>query len=153
MSIRLAALGLIATFAAASAGAQPADTQRRLTPSDIVAIAPNPSNTPGVQARLLVGDPTKPGPYAQALTYPPGLAIRPHRHRDHRNAVVVQGSIEFGYGETADKALTKKLGVGSYYTEAAETPHFGFVGPEGLTLYLTGWGPTDNRPVTPPAAK
>jgi hypothetical protein len=149
MNIRLAALGLSAALIASSALAQDPATQRRMTPADIAAVTPAPSATQGVMSRTLLGDPTKPGPYAQALTYPPGLAIKPHMHRDHRNAVIVKGSIDFGYGTVADRALTKHMETGSYYTEAAETPHFGFVGPEGLTLYLTGWGPTDNRPVAP----
>jgi uncharacterized RmlC-like cupin family protein len=149
MIIRFAALGLSAALIAAPAFAQDVNTQRRMTPADIAAVTPQPSTTPGVATRILMGDPTKAGPYAQALTYPPGLAVKPHMHRDHRNAVIVKGSIDFGYGTVADRAQTKHMEAGSYYTEAAETPHFGFVGPEGLTLYLTGWGPTDNRPITP----
>lgn len=146
---RLATLGLFAAFAAfGPAAAQ--DTQRRLTADEVAALPARPSVTPGVVSRALVGESSKPGPYALALTYPPGAEIKPHRHRDHRNVVVLQGSIAFGYGAIADRAQTREMGPGSYYTEAAETPHFGFVGPEGLSVYLTGWGPSDNRPEPAP---
>lgn len=151
---RLATLGLLAACAAfgpAAAAQDAQDTQRRLTADEVAALPARPSAaTPGVVSRTLMGESSKPGPYALAITYPPGAEIRPHRHRDHRNVVVLQGSIAFGYGALADRAQTREMGPGSYYTEAAETPHFGFVGPEGLSVYLTGWGPSDNRPEPAP---
>lgn len=135
---------LVAALTAGPALAQ--DTERRLTPEEIAALPSQQSaSMAGVTSRVLLGDSAKPGPYAIAIDYPPGLEIKPHRHKDHRNAIIMRGSIAYGYGSVADRSKTKVLGVGGYYTEAAETPHYGFVGPEGLTLYLTGFGPSDTR--------
>ncbi len=144
LAIVAAALGLAAAFAGA-ASAQ--DHLLRLTPPEIAALnqggaGAGTSGVAGIRTTVLYGDPTKAGPYTIMLRVPPNARIAAHSHRDDRTAVVVAGVWHFGYGRKADEALFKTLPPGSFYTEPAAVEHFAMTGPEGATVYISGYGPT-----------
>jgi pimeloyl-ACP methyl ester carboxylesterase/uncharacterized RmlC-like cupin family protein len=121
--------------------------QQRLTPQAMAALAPVPtagsSGAPGVETRVVSGDPTKAGPYTIVLTVPAHTRIEAHRHRDDRSAVVVSGEWRFGYGRTASSAGLETLPAGSTYTEPADAPHFAETGDGPVTVVITGSGPSD----------
>ena len=147
MSRRLIIAGaavLLTTFAGA-AWAQ--DHLLRLTPSEIDGMTQGgagagTSGVAGIRTTTLYGDPTKAGPYTIALRAPPNVRIAAHSHRDDRTAVVVAGVWRFGYGRKADETLVKTLPPGSFYSEPAGVEHFAMTGPEGATVYISGFGPT-----------
>ena len=56
--------------------------------------------------------------------------------------MVVAGVWRFGYGKKADEALVKTLPPGSFYSEPAGIEHFAMTGPEGASVYISGYGPT-----------
>ena len=130
------------------ATAQDSQEKRRLTPKEIEAL---PSESAGagtaglaaVTTRVLFGDPTKSGLYTIELKVAPNTVIQAHAHRDTRTAVVVSGLWHFGYGPKNEQALVKALPPGSFYTEPAGESHFARTGPEGATVSITGYGPTD----------
>ena len=137
----LLALSLVAT-------AQDGQVKRRLTPKEIEALATESagagtSGLPAVTTRVLFGDPTKSGLYTIELRVAPNTVIQAHTHRDTRTAVVVNGLWYFGYGPKNEQALVKALPPGAFYTEPAGEPHFARTGPEGATVSITGYGPTD----------
>lgn len=122
----------------------------RLTPADIAAIpaidaGAGTSGVSGIRTRVLSGDPTLPGLYTIALQVPANTRIAAHRHRDARSAVVVSGTWYFGFGSEANDKAEKALRPGSFYDEPAEIPHFARTGGEPVTVYITGYGPTDTR--------
>ena len=138
----------LAIATAALAGSQ--EEQRRLTPSDIAAIAKSgagagTSGVSGIQTTVLSGDPTAAGPYTIALRVPAHTKIAAHTHRDDRAAVVISGVWFFGYGSSADETEVKALEPGSFYTEPADAPHFAMTRDEPVTVYITGFGPTDTH--------
>ncbi len=96
-----------------------------------------------IETRVLLGDPTRSGPYTISIKVPPNTHIAAHTHRDERSAVVVGGVWHFGYGPAASDPATRTLPPGSYYTEPANDPHFAWTGPEGATVYISGVGPSD----------
>jgi len=98
---------------------------------------------PAVTTRVLFGDPTKSGLYTIELKVAPNTVIQAHTHRDTRTAVVVSGLWHFGYGPKNEQALVKALPPGAFYTEPAGESHFARTGPEGATVSITGYGPTD----------
>ncbi len=123
------------------------DRMMRLTPSDIEGMVQGgatagTSGVAGIRTTVLYGDPTQAGPYTIALRVPPNTHIAAHRHRDERSAIVVAGVWRFGYGRQASEALAKTLPPGSFYTEPAGVDHFAITGPEGASVYISGWGPT-----------
>ena len=137
------------------------ETQARLTPSDIEALAQGgagagTSGLAGIRTTVLSGDPAKPGLYTIRLTVPANTVIAAHDHADTRSAVVISGIWYFGYGAKHDEAALKALPPGSFYTEPPGDPHFARTGADPVTLYITGTGPTDTTYVDPkdtPAAK
>lgn len=133
------------------AAARLAETRElRLSPMEVAALpevsaGAGTSGIAHIRMRVLAGDPNAAGPYTIALEMPPNARIRAHTHRDERSAVVVRGIWYFGYGDKANDAAFKRLEPGSFYTEPAGTAHFARTGPEGATVYITGWGPSDTH--------
>ena len=130
------------------AAAQDGQVKRRLTPKEIEALpsesaGAGTSGLPAVTTRVLFGDPTKSGLYTIELKVAPNTVIQAHTHRDTRTAVVISGLWYFGYGPKNEQALVKALPPGGFYTEPAGESHFARTGPEGATVSITGYGPTD----------
>jgi quercetin dioxygenase-like cupin family protein len=122
--------------------------QKRLTPPEIAGLpsevaGAGTSGLPAVTTRVLFGDPTKPGLYTIELKVAPNTVIAAHTHRDMRTAVVVDGLWHFGYGPKNEEPLMKALPPGAFYTEPAGDSHFARTGPEGATVAITGYGPSD----------
>jgi quercetin dioxygenase-like cupin family protein len=143
---------------------------QRLTPAEIAALAPPPpsaanapptANAPAtagapatksppiVQMTPLIGDPTKPGLYTVRVNIAPHTQVRPHTHRDNRSVTVISGTWHMGYGGTFDARGLKDLPPGSFYTEPAGQAHFAQTGDEPVVIWVTGYGPSDTKFVTP----
>ncbi len=146
MRMHLLAAGIVPFALLASLPAQA--QQVRLTPTEIEALAkggagPGTSGVAGIRTTVLLGDPTKAGPYTIEIRVPAHTRIQAHTHRDARSAVVVSGTWYFGYGATADEAKVKALPPGSFYTEGADDAHFALTREQPAIVYISGWGPTD----------
>jgi quercetin dioxygenase-like cupin family protein len=146
MSRRLAVAG-VALLLAFTGAASAQERLLRLTPPEIAALTEGgatagTSGVTGIRTTVLYGNPTKAGPYTIALRVPPNTRIASHSHRDDRTAVVVAGVWRFGYGRKADEVLVKTLAPGSFYSEPAGIDHFAMTGPEGASVYISGFGPT-----------
>jgi len=149
-SARCHAVAWLLAFSAlgVSAVAQEGGAKSRLTPTEIAAVPTTSGGTgtsglAAVTTRILFGDPAKPGLYSIQLTVAPNTVIDAHTHRDTRTAVVTGGRWFFGYGPKNDPALLKELPPGAFYTEPAGESHFARTGPEGVTVIITGYGPSD----------
>jgi quercetin dioxygenase-like cupin family protein len=140
-------LGCMAAGVHCSAHAQDAVKQLRLTPSDIEFPAPaggqtGTSGVGGLQVKVLSGDPKKPGLYTMVIKAGPNITIKPHAHPDNRVSVVVAGTFYFAYGDEFDESKLKAMTAGSFYTEPPNNNHFAMTKDDGVTLYITGTGPT-----------
>jgi pimeloyl-ACP methyl ester carboxylesterase len=121
----------------------------RLAPNEIGAMphsgaATGTSGVPGIETRVLKGDPTKPGLYTIQLTVPANTTIKAHLHPDDRVATVVSGTWYFGYGTTFEPGALKALSPGSFYAEPPQ-PHFARTADTPVVLHITGVGPTSTR--------
>jgi hypothetical protein len=56
-----------------------------------------------VRLAVLVGDPTKPGPYVIRVRVPMGTRLMPHKHPEDRIYTVISGVFYIGLGETFDE--------------------------------------------------
>ena len=144
-------LALAAIAACLPAQADEPVPMQRLTPSEIAALAPPPDSgtPPAVQMTVLIGDPTKPGLYTVRVNIAPHTQVRPHTHRDNRSVTVISGTWHMGYGSTFDAKSLKDLPPGSFYTEPAAQPHFAQTGDAPVVIWVTGYGPSDTKFVTP----
>jgi pimeloyl-ACP methyl ester carboxylesterase len=123
---------------------------QRLTPNDINALkatAPGvgTSGVSGIRARVLAGDPTRPGLYTIQLEVPANTRIEAHDHPDDRVATVVSGTWYFGYGTHFDEKSLKVLPAGSFYTEPPRRLHFARTGNTPVIVHISGFGPTGTR--------
>jgi quercetin dioxygenase-like cupin family protein len=137
---------LLMVLAGAVLGAQSGGEQRT-TPSEVKWPAPagggvGTSGVAGTQTVVLKGDPTKPGLYTMLLRVGPNTKIDAHAHPDDRVATVISGTWYFGYGKQFNESTLKQLPPGSVYTEPPNTNHFAMTRGEGVTIQITGTGPS-----------
>lgn len=140
----------VLTMAAGLGGGAAAQSlpQLRITAAQIAAL-PSTTAPNGLRTTLILGDPTRPGPYTIAVLYPPHARVAPHTHRDNRTAIVISGTWFFGYGAVADDAATRAVDAGGIYVESATQPHYGHGGDQPALVYVSGFGPSDTVPVKP----
>ena len=103
----------------------------------------------GMEQATLVGNPAEPGPYTVRLKFPAGYKLAPHVHPDSREVTILSGTWYTGYGEKFDATALKALPAGSFYTEPPNGNHFAMTKGDGVTLYITGTGPTGTAYVNP----
>jgi len=121
--------------------------EQRVTPSEVKWPAPaaggvGTSGASGTQTVVLKGDPTKAGLYTMLLRVGPNTRIEAHAHPDDRVATVISGTWYFGYGKQFSESALKMLPPGSVYTEPPNTNHFAMTRAEGVTIQITGTGPS-----------
>jgi len=121
--------------------------EQRVAPSEVkwpaaAAGSVGTSGNAGTQTVVLKGDPTKPGLYSMLLRVGPNTRIEAHSHPDDRVAMVISGTWYFGYGAKFDEKALKMLPPGSFYTEPPNTNHFAMTRGEGVTIQITGTGPS-----------
>jgi anti-sigma factor ChrR (cupin superfamily) len=104
---------------------------------------------PGWKQAILVGDPDKPGPYVERIKVPPNASVPPHSHPDTENITVLAGGLGIGEGAKFDKSKGTMLEVGSFYMLPANTVHYAWSGPKGVTLQIHGVGPSGMSMVDP----
>src|SRR5215475_10282826 len=139
-------LGSVTLGVQCAAHAEDGPKQLRLTPDDIEfpTAAGGQAGTSGMpmQVKVLSGDPKKPGLYTMVIKAGPNITIKPHAHPDNRVAVVVAGTFYIAYGDEFDESKLKAMPAGSFYTEPPNNNHFAMTKEDGVTLYITGTGPT-----------
>ena len=128
--------------------------QQRITPSEVKWPVPaaggiGTSGVAGTQTVVLKGDPTKPGLYTLLLRVGPNTTIESHAHPDDRVATVISGTWYFGYCAKFDESALKMLPAGSFYTEPPNANHFAMTRGEGVTIHITGTGPSGTVYVDP----
>jgi quercetin dioxygenase-like cupin family protein len=117
------------------------------TLAEITAVPPTGgaggSGNAKVQVVTILGDPSKPGAYAQLLKVGPNARIPAHHHAGDRIGTVLKGTWHYGFGPEFSEQKLRTLPVGSVYTEPNNGPHFAMTGAEPVVVLITGTGPTD----------
>ena len=132
----------LATTAASAQDASPKLPDYAKTLTELSAVQPTGgaggSGYAKVQVVTILGDASKPGPYAQLLKVGANAQIAAHHHAGDRVGTVLKGTWHFGYGTQFDKAKLKTLPVGSVYTEPSHGAHFAMTGNEPVIVLITG---------------
>jgi quercetin dioxygenase-like cupin family protein len=125
------------------------DPHHTVVPSDAVVWGPAPpSLPPGAQAAVLLGHPTKEGPFVLRLKFPSGFTVPPHRHSKDEMVTVIQGRFGVGAGEKLDHAAATVLHAASFVHLPAGMPHFAWANGETI-VQINGVGPFDVQYVDP----
>jgi quercetin dioxygenase-like cupin family protein len=85
---------------------------------------PFPAFPPGARLGVLVGEPTKPGPYVIRVKVPAGAKMMPHRHPEDRIYTVMSGIFYIGLGEEFDGDKVQAYPPGCVVVLPGDTPHF-----------------------------
>ena len=138
---------------------QPDEDRFRAILAEDVQWRPFPAFPPEARLAILVGDPTRPGPYVIRVKLPAGVRMAPHKHPEDRIYTVMSGVFYIGLGETFDESLLTAYGPGSLIVLPGGQAHFHWaksgeyitqvtaIGPLGLAYVDTANDPR-NRPAT-----
>jgi quercetin dioxygenase-like cupin family protein len=83
-----------------------------------------PAFPPAARLAVLVGDPTKPGPYLIRVKLAAGVKMLPHQHPEDRIYTVISGVFYIGLGERFDEAKLTAHAPGSVLILPGGQPHF-----------------------------
>lgn len=134
----LIALTLFVPLGCPIVSAQPAATASIIAP-DALAWAPAPGLPPGAQIAVLLGDPSKAGPFVVRFKFPAGYAIATHSHPTDELITVISGKARMAFGEKADEAHAQPLPTGAFTFLAAGAWHRLWVDGEAIVeLHSTG---------------
>ena len=95
------------------------------------------------RARLavLVGDPTRTGPYVIRVRLPGNVRMMPHRHREDRIYTVMSGVFYIGTGNVFDESKLVAYGPGSLVVLPKGTAHFHWARSGEYVTQITAFGP------------
>jgi len=85
---------------------------------------PFPSFPPSARLAVVVGDPSKPGPYTIRVKLPSGVKLMPHWHPEDRVYTVISGVFYIGLGEHFDSEKLEAYPPGAVVVLPGSTPHF-----------------------------
>ena len=94
-----------------------------------------------VKLAVVVGDPSKPGPYVVRVKVPDGIKLMPHTHPEGRIYTVMSGVFYIGFGSVFDPDKLVAYGPGSVVVLPANTPHFHWAKSGEYISQVYGTGP------------
>jgi quercetin dioxygenase-like cupin family protein len=103
---------------------QPGEDRFRAIRPDDVEWKSFPAFPPQARLAILVGDPSKPGPYVVRVKLPSGTKLMPHKHPEDRIYTVMSGIFYIGLGEVFDETRLNAYGPGCVVVLSGGQPHF-----------------------------
>jgi hypothetical protein len=101
---------------------------------------PFPAFPPGARLAVVVGEPTKPGPYTIRVKVPDGVKLMPHRHPEDRIYTVISGVFYIGLGDEFDADKLNAYPPGSVVLPG-DPPHFHWAKSGEYVTQVTAIGP------------
>jgi quercetin dioxygenase-like cupin family protein len=90
---------------------------------------------------VLIGDPSKSGPYVIRVKLPGGTKMLPHRHSEDRIYTVISGIFYIGLGEQFDDTKLQAFAPGSVVVLPAGQSHFHWARSGEYVTQVTAIGP------------
>jgi quercetin dioxygenase-like cupin family protein len=113
---------------------------RSVLPEDID-WKPFPAFPPSARLAVVVGEPTKPGPYVIRVKVPAGVKLMPHIHPEDRVYTVISGVFYIGLGDEFDADKLQAYPPGSVIVLPGNTPHFHWARSGEYVSQVTAIGP------------
>jgi hypothetical protein len=107
-----------------------------------------PSLPPGAQAAIIMGDPSKSGPYVLRAKFPDGYKVPPHWHPTDENVTVLHGTFMAGKGDKFGADASTALPAGSFVCMPKGMHHFAWAKGETI-IQVHGMGPFEITYVNP----
>ena len=143
--VRKGSVALVLTLALGGSFTMAQTANQPYTPIANSAIrwSPAPSAIPrGAQIAILMGDPTKAGPFVVRLKFPAGYVFPPHTHSVDELVTVMSGTVYAGKGMTLDRSKGRPLAAHGYNPQRADEPHYLWT-PGETIIQIHGVGPFD----------
>lgn len=96
---------------------------------------------PAARLAVLVGEPTKPGPYLIRVKLPHDTRMMAHRHREDRIYTVISGVFYIGLGEVFDESKLTAHAPGSVLVLPGGQAHFHWARSGEYITQVTAIGP------------
>jgi hypothetical protein len=103
---------------------QPDEDRFRVIRSEEAEFKPFPAFPPAARLAVLVGDPTRPGPYVIRVKLPGGTRMMPHKHSEDRIYTVISGVFYIGLGEEFDESKLTAHAPGTVLVLPGGQAHF-----------------------------
>ncbi|XRD81752.1 cupin domain-containing protein [Dyella halodurans] len=100
-----------------------------------------PAYPPTVRLAIMVGEPSKPGPYTIRVKVPADNKFMPHKHPEDRVYTVLSGVFYIGLGEEFDESKLVAYGPGSIVVLPGNQPHFHWAKSGEYITQITAIGP------------
>jgi len=104
---------------------------------------------PSVRLAVVVGQPSKEGPYTIRVHVPGGEKLMPHRHPEDRVYTVISGVFYIGLGDRFDQDKLEAFAPGSVIVLPGNTSHFHWARSGEYVTQVTGMGPLGIEYVDP----
>lgn len=128
---------------------QPGEERFRVIRAEDIVWRPFPAFPTPARLAVLVGDPTKPGPYVIRVRLPGDTKMMPHRHLEDRIYTVISGVFYVGVGELFDESRLTAHAPGSVLVLPAGTAHFHWARSGEYVTQVTAIGPLGLEYVDP----
>jgi quercetin dioxygenase-like cupin family protein len=104
---------------------------------------------PSARLAVVVGDPSRSGPYVVRVKVPSGVKLMPHRHHEDRVYTVLSGVFYIGRGDTFDEGKLQAYPPGSLIVLPGDTAHFHWAKSGEYITQVTAIGPISLEYVDP----
>ncbi len=100
-----------------------------------------PAFPPEARLAILVGDPSREGPYVVRVKLPAGVKLMPHKHPEDRVYTVLSGVFYIGLGEVFDESRLTAYAPGDLVVLPGGQPHFHWAKSGGYITQVSAIGP------------
>ena len=100
-----------------------------------------PAFPPSVRLAVVVGEPSKPGPYTIRVKAPHGAKLMPHKHAEDRVYTVISGVFYIGLGDEFDASKLQAYPPGAVIVLPGNTHHFHWAKSGEYVTQITAIGP------------
>src|ERR1700752_2994114 len=110
---------------------------------------PFPAFPPSARLAVVVGEPSKPGPYVIRVKVPSGVKLMPHKHPEDRVYTVISGVFYIGLADQFDADKLQAYPPGSVIVLPGNTPHFHWARSGEYVSQVTAIGPLGLEYISP----
>jgi quercetin dioxygenase-like cupin family protein len=110
---------------------------------------PFPAFPPSVRLAVVVGEPSREGPYTIRVKVPGGVKLMPHRHPEDRIYTVISGIFYIGLGDEFDAEKLQAYPPGAVIILPGNTAHFHWAQSGEYVSQVTAIGPLGIEYVNP----
>ncbi|MGB7310015.1 MAG: cupin domain-containing protein [Candidatus Acidiferrales bacterium] len=96
---------------------------------------------PEERLAIVVGDPSKPAPFAIRVRVPHGVKLMPHRHPEDRIYAVISGVFYIGLGDEFNENKVRPCPPGAVIVLPGNTSHFHWAKSGEYVTQVTAIGP------------